>query len=183
MGSNWVILPVLGERVFRVQLHGLSATQSGALGMSALLASRGMGAIAGSFLGGNFAGTNRARLRWTILAGFAMAAAGYVALGAAGSLAVAAVTLVVAHAGGSACWTASSTLLQKQTDDRFRGRVFSAEFAFSMLMVSITSFAAGQAVDRGIDVRTVAVATGVAMLLPVAAWLAAGRAWRESNTG
>jgi hypothetical protein len=47
-----------------------------------------------------------------------------------------------------------------------------------MLMVSVTSFAAGQAVDRGIDVRTVAVATGVLMLLPVGAWLIAGRAWR-----
>ena len=179
VGSNWVILPVLGERVFRVQAHGLSPAQAGALGMSTLLASRGLGAIAGSFLGGNFAGTNRVRLRWTILAGFAMTAAGYVALGAAGSLAIAALTLVVAHAGGSACWTASSTLLQKQTDDRFRGRVFSAEFAFSMLAVSITSFAAGQAIDRGIDVRTVAVATGALMLLPAGAWLVAGRAWTE----
>jgi len=171
---------VLGERVFRIQIHGLNSSQAGALGMSALLASRGLGAIAGSFLGGNFAGTNRARLRWTILAGFAMGAVGYVALGAAESMALAVLALVMAHAGGSACWTASSTLLQKQTDDRFRGRVFSAEFAFSMLMVSISSFAAGQAVDHGVDVRTVAVATGVAMLLPVAAWLAAGRAWRES---
>ncbi len=178
MGANWVILPVLGERVFRVQIHGMSATQSGALGMSTLLASRGLGAIAGSLLGGNFAGTNQARLRWTILASFAMAAVGYVALGIAGSMLFAVVALVVAHAGGSAAWTASSTLLQKQTDDRFRGRVFSAEFAFSMLLVSISSFAAGQAVDHGIDVRTVAIATGVVMLIPIAAWLVAGRTWR-----
>jgi hypothetical protein len=48
-----------------------------------------------------------------------------------------------------------------------------------MLMVSVLSFAAGQAVDRGIDARTVAVATGVLMLVPMAAWLVAGRAWRE----
>ncbi len=178
-GSNWVIIPVLGERVFRVRLHGLSAVEAGALGMSALLASRGVGAILGSFLGGNVAGTNRARLRWTILAGFAMIGAGYVALGAAGSLASAVVCLMVAHAGGSACWTASSTLLQKQTEDRFRGRVFSAEFAFSMLTLAISSFVAGRAVDRGIDVRAVAVATGATMLLPAGAWLIAGRAWRE----
>jgi predicted MFS family arabinose efflux permease len=179
MGPNWVILPVLGERVFRVQVHGLNAAQAGALGMSTLLVSRGVGAIAGSFLGGNFAGTNPVRLRWTILAGFAMSAIGYIALGTAGSLAIATLTLIVAHTGGSACWTASSTLLQRQTGDRFRGRVFSAEFAFSMLMVSVSSFVAGQAVDHGIDVRTVAVATGVLMLLPVAGWLVAGRAWRE----
>jgi predicted MFS family arabinose efflux permease len=179
MGANWVILPVLGERVFRIQVHGLSAAQSGALGMSTLLASRGVGAICGSFLGGNFAGTNQARLRWTILAGFVMAAVGYVALGVTASMLLAVLALIVAHAGGSTCWTASSTLLQKQTDDRFRGRVFSAEFAFSMLMVSVSSFAAGQVVDRGIDVRTVAVATGAVMLLPIGLWLIAGRAWRD----
>jgi MFS family permease len=178
-GSNWVILPVLGERVFRVEVHGMNSAKAGALGMSILLASRGVGAILGSFLGGNIAGTNRSRLRWTILAGFAMIGAGYVALGAAGSLWMAVLTLIVAHAGGSACWTASTTLMQKQTEDRFRGRVFSAEFAFSMLALSISSYAAGRAVDWGIDVRTVAVATGVVMLVPIGAWLFAGRAWRE----
>ena len=178
-GSNWVILPVLGERVFRVQMHGMNAAKAGALGMSILLASRGVGAIVGSILGGNVAGTDRSRLRWTILAGFAMIGLGYVALGGAGSLWIAVLTLMVAHAGGSACWTASSTLLQMQTEDRFRGRVFSAEFAFSMLTLSISSYAAGRAVDWGIDVRMVAVATGVTMLLPVGAWLIAGRAWRE----
>jgi MFS family permease len=179
MGANWVILPVMGERLFRVQAHGLSAAQAGALGMSTLLASRGIGAIGGSFLGGNFAGTNLARLRWVTLAGFAMTGAGYIALGWAGALSIAVVTLMVAHAGGSACWTTSTTLLQRQTEDRFRGRVFSAEFAFSMLTLAISSFVAGQAVDRGIDVRTVAVATGAVMVVPIGAWLAAGRAWRE----
>jgi MFS family permease len=178
VGSNWVILPVLGERVFRVQLHGFTGAQAGALGMSALLASRGLGAILGSFLGGNIAGTNQVRLRWTILASFVMIGAGYIALGAAGSLLIAALCLVIAHAGGSASWTASSTLLQKQTDDKFRGRVFSAEFAFSMLTLSISSFLAGRAVDHGIDVRMVAVATGVVMFVPIGAWLVAGRALR-----
>jgi MFS family permease len=178
-GSNWVILPVLGERVFRVQVHGMSAAKAGALGMSILLASRGVGAIVGSILGGNVGATDRSRLRWTILAGFGMIGVGYVALGAAGSLWMAVLTLIVAHAGGSACWTASSTLLQMQTEDRFRGRVFSAEFAFSMLTLSISSYAAGRAVDWGIDVRMVAVATGLVMLLPIGAWIIAGRAWRE----
>lgn len=152
VGANWVILPVLGERVFRVQIHGLTTAQAGALGMSTLLASRGVGAILGSLLGGNFAGVDKARLRWTILASFLMIGAGYVALGYAGSLAAAVVCLMIAHAGGSASWTASSTLLQKQTDDKFRGRVFSAEFAFSMLTLAISSFLAGRAVDQGIDV-------------------------------
>ena len=166
-----MILPVLGERVFPV--HG-----SGPLGMSILLASRGVGAILGSFLGGNFAGVDRARLRWTISAGFLMIGMGYVALGAAGSMWMAVFSLVLAHAGGSACWTASATLLQKQTEDRFRGRVFSAEFALSMLALSLSSYSAGRAVDAGIGVRTVAAATGAIMIVPIALWLVAGRAWK-----
>jgi hypothetical protein len=48
-----------------------------------------------------------------------------------------------------------------------------------MLTLAVSSFAAGRAVDRGIDVRTVAVVTGVVMLVPMGAWLIAGRAWRE----
>jgi hypothetical protein len=73
--------------------------------------------------------------------------------------------------------------MQQQTEDRFRGRVFSAEFAFCMLTLAISSYTAGRVVDWGIDVRVVAVATGVAMLVPIGAWLVAGRAWRESKTG
>ena len=153
MGTNWVILPVLGERVFRVQLHGMSAAQAGTLGMSTLLASRGLGAIFGAYLGGNIAGTSVRRIRWIIFAGFLMGALGYLLLGVAGSLTAAILTLVVAHAGGSAGWTASTTLLQQQTEDRFRGRVFSAEFAFSMLILALASFIAGRVVDAGTAVR------------------------------
>lgn len=179
-GTNWVILPVLGERVFPVRLHGLSEQQAGTLGMSMLLASRGAGAIFGAYLGGNVAGTNRVRLRRIILAGFLMAALGYFALGAAASLAVAVLTLLVAHAGGSAAWTASTTLMQQHTSDRFRGRVFSAEFAFSMLILTLSSFVAGRLVDAGISVRTLAVWTGAVMLAPAVAWVFASRAWRDA---
>jgi len=92
---------------------------------------------------------------------------------------VAVLTLLVAHAGGSAGWTSSTTLLQDLTDDGFRGRVFSAEFAFTMLILAAASFTAGQLVDRGVGVRTVAAGTGLVMLLPAALWMAAGRAWKR----
>src|SRR5262249_35602871 len=152
-------------------------SQAGALGMSALLSARGLGAIFGAFLGGNFAGTNLTRLRRTILAGFAMMAVGYLTLGVAGSLAMAGLVLIVAHAGGSACWTAATTLLQRRTEDRFRGRVFSAEFALVMLTLSISSWSAGQLSDAGVDVRILAQATGALLIVPVLAWAAVGRAW------
>jgi MFS family permease len=175
MGSNWVILPVLGERVFPVQLHGLSQQQAGTLGMSTLLASRGVGAIFGAYLGGNVAGLNLRRIRWIIFAGFLMGAAGYFTLGLAGALPMAVLALIIAHCGGSATWTASTTLLQQHSEDRFRGRVFSTEFAFTMLILAMSSFIAGRLVDSGVSARTVAMATGVAMFVPSVAWLLASR--------
>ncbi len=176
MGANWVILPVLGERVFPLKLGNISAQQAGTLGMSTLFASRGLGAMAGAFAAAGFAKSHPARLRWTILSGFLLAGAGYVALGTvASSLAVAAVTLMLAHSGGSACWTSSTTLLQQQTEDRYRGRVFSAEAAGMTLALSASSFIAGRMVDAGVDPRTVAVGAGVVTLIPASLWLAGTR--------
>ena len=176
MGSNWVILPVLGERVFPVKLGSLTPEQAGTLGMSTLLASRGVGAIFGAYLGGNIAGVSARRIRSIIFIGFLMCAAGYLSLGGiAWSLGAAAAALILAHAGGSSFWTSSTTLLQQQTEDRFRGRVFSAEFAITMFILAAASFTAGRFVDAGVDVRRVAVVTGALMLIPAAAWLLANR--------
>jgi predicted MFS family arabinose efflux permease len=171
MGTNWVILPVLGQKLFPLRLAGLTSQQAGTLGMTALFASRGLGATIGAILGGNFAGVNRRRLYRVILASFLMSAVGYAALGLSGSLVFASATVIFSHTGGSAAWTASTTLLQQMTEDRFRGRVFSAEFALYMLALAVSSFLAGQLLDRGASVRMLALATGVATLLPAFAWL------------
>ncbi len=179
LGSNWVILTVLGQNVFAVRLRGLTSQQAGTLGMSVLMAARGVGAIFGALLSGLYAGTDSSRLRRTILAAFLFAAAGYFVLGAAGGLAMALLAVGVAHMGASAAWTSSTTLLYQQTEDRFLGRVSSAEFAFSMLALAASSFTAGKLLDIGVGVRTLAVATGAVMLAPALGWLAAGRAWRR----
>ncbi len=183
MGANWVILPVLGERVFPLRLGGLTAQQSATLGMSALFASRGAGAIVGAFVTGMMAGTAAARLRRAITCAFLAAAAGYLLLGIAGSLWLACIVLVLGHAGGSAAWTASTTLLQQQTEDKYRGRVFSTEFALSMLMLSIVSYAAGLLADAGMSVQRLAILTGAIELAVVIAWLAAQRLWADTLKG
>lgn len=181
MGANWVILPLLGEKVFPLHVAAMTQSQAGTLGMSALLGSRGVGAIFGAILGGNIAGTNPRRLRGTILAAFLMAAAGYLALGSQARCSSRSAALILAHCGGSAAWTASTTLLQELTEDRFRGRVFSTEFAFCTFTLAVCSFAAGQLADWGVDARILALATGALMILPASAWLAIQRVWRRPN--
>jgi hypothetical protein len=182
MGANWVILPLLGVRVFPANLAGLDATAAGVLGMSLLMGSRGIGSLAGPLIGGLLAGPSPGRMRQGILYGFLLAAAGYLALAGTPNLPLACLAVALAHAGGATVWVFSTTLLQGQTEDRFRGRVFSAESALHMLGTSAASYAAGLAVDLGAAVRAVALATGAAMLIPLAAGALLQRLWRGDGT-
>jgi hypothetical protein len=109
------------------------------------------------------------------LIGFVIAAAGYVSLGASTSLAIAICAVVAAHAGSSTNWVFSSTLLQIYTEDRFRGRVFSADFGIFALVMSGSIYLAGAAIDFGVPPRAFAVAIGLVMLAPAAAWAIALR--------
>jgi hypothetical protein len=44
IGPGWVLFTVMGKQYFPVRLHGLSPERSAILGMSVLLAARGVGA-------------------------------------------------------------------------------------------------------------------------------------------
>ncbi|HEX8985915.1 MAG TPA: MFS transporter [Bryobacteraceae bacterium] len=183
LAPHWVVLPIYGERIFPVRGSGLDIKRGAMLGMSALMAARGMGALLGPYIGSLWAGRDPVRLRRGILLGFLTGAVGYVGLSMAPSLWVACLTVVLAHGGGSMIWVFSTTLLQCQTEDRFRGRVFSADFAFMVVSMSVASYSAGAFVDGGVPVRSVALATGLLTLVPAAAWWWALRLWRERAAG
>ncbi len=181
LGANLVLLPILGRRVFPLRLGGLDAGRAATLGMSVLMGARGVGALMGPIFGGRWAGSRQSRMRAGIFIGFLCASAGYVLLGFSHSLLVAVCAVALAHGGGSANWVFSTTLLQHYTEDRFRGRVFSAELGLLMLAISASGFLAGTAIDLGIDPRTFAIGVGAAVLVPAGlwyranSWLAPGR--------
>jgi MFS family permease len=183
MGAHWVILPVFGERVFPVSIEGLGPRRAGMLGMSLLMGARGVGALIGPLVGGYWAGQRPARMRLGIFFGFLSVAAGYIALGVAPTLGWAVATVILAHAGGSLIWVFSTTMLQFQTEDRFRGRVFSADFGFLVITMSAVTYLAGIAIDAGLSVQTLSVAVGLGAFLPAAVWLLALRLWRERDSG
>ncbi len=174
MGANWVILPILGERVFPVRGEHLDPARAGMLGMSVLLGSRGVGALVGPLIGGYIAGSDAGRMRRGILFGFVAVAVGYLLLSAAPSIWLACLTLVIAHGGGSCIWVFSTTLLHYQTDDRFRGRVFSADFSFLTVTMALVTFSAGVAIDQGVSVRAVALATGLLAVPSALLWAFVG---------
>ena len=179
LGANLVILPLLGERVFPLPIHGIDAPRAAMLGMSVLMSARGMGALLGPLLTVPWAGQRDSTMRLGILFGFVAILAGYVLLSSAPFIWIACLALVLAHGGGSTIWVFSTTLLQKNTADRFRGRVFSADLGLNTLMVSLTSYLAGACIDRGVPVRQYALITGLSILAPACAWAYAMRLWRK----
>jgi Major Facilitator Superfamily len=172
VGPSWVIFTVMGAREFAVHGRGIDAAGGAMLGMSILLAGRGLGAMVGPLIAARWAGERDHRLRLGILFGYLTIACGYGVLGASRSVWMAAVCAMLAHMGGSTVWVFSTTLLQLHTEDRFRGRVFAADLGLGSLTFAVTAYLAGRFLDAGISARAVATGTGLLMLVPAAilAW-------------
>lgn len=172
VGPSWVIFTVMGAGEFAVHGHGIDSTGGSMLGMSILLGGRGLGALAGPLVAARWAGHRDRRLRLGILWGYITVALGYAALGASGNVWTAALCAMVAHMGGSTVWVFSTTLLQIHSEDRFRGRVFSADLGLGSLTFAVTAYLAGRFLDAGISARTLAMGTGILMVIPAAmlAW-------------
>ena len=157
----------------------MSVQRGAMLSISLLWGSRGVGALIGPLYAASWAGRQERRLRNGILIGFLMGAIGYLLLGKAPSLWVACALVIFAHCGTSTVWVFSSTLLQLNTDDRFRGRVFSADFGLCMLVIAVAGYVAGVLLDAGVSVRVLASATGACMILPFVIWAFALRLWKD----
>lgn len=177
IGPGWVLFTVMGKQYFPVRLHGLDAERSAILGMSVLLGARGVGALLGPLVSATWAGKSQARLRQGILCGFLAAAAGYTLLGLSKTLWLACLCTILAHMGGAVAWVFSTTLLQLTTEDRFRGRVFSAELGLAMITLAVGAYLAGYFLDAGVPASRVAMISGLLMLVPAALWLWAQRLW------
>jgi predicted MFS family arabinose efflux permease len=170
IGPSWVLYTVMGERYFPVHWHGVNAQRGAMLGMSMLMAARGVGAMLGPLAASPSAGARENRLRLWILAGYLADAIGYFGLGLSRTVIAACSWIVLAHCGGSIVWVFSTTLLQLSTEDRYRGRVFAADNAVTMLMIAVGAFVVSAFLDRGFSAKTLASAAGISMLIPSALW-------------
>ena len=132
------------------------------LGMSLLMGARGVGALLGPLIGRPLGRRPpRRACAPASCSASCSAAAGYMLPGLAPHRSrIAMLAVVVAHAGSSTNWVFSTTLLQIYTEDRFRGRVFAADFGICMLTISVSSYLAGVALDLGVPPRTFAIAIG-----------------------
>jgi MFS family permease len=175
IGPGWVLFTVMGQREFAIRWHDLDPARGAFLGMSVLLGARGLGALLGPLLTAPWAGHRIAKLERAILFGYLASAAGYMLLGASSHLWQACLCVALAHFGGSMVWVFSTTLLQLQSEDRFRGRVFAADLGLCMFTIAAGAYLAGRFVDWGFPARNVASAAGLLMLIPAAWWRLAMR--------
>ncbi|HVP54797.1 MAG TPA: MFS transporter [Candidatus Eisenbacteria bacterium] len=180
-GTSWVLFPVMAERVFRVPINGLSPSRAGLIGMSLLMGARGLGALVGPLFATRWTGQREGSLRLAVLFGFMLGGVGYLLLSHATDIWWAFAVIILAHSGTSTVWVFSTTLLHLNTEDRFRGRIFGADLAISMLILAVATWTAGQAIDFGVPPRAIAFGTGMAMVLPSAFWAMALRWWRPKS--
>jgi MFS family permease len=172
-GGAVLLLTVFGERIF--PLLG-----SGAAGIGALYAARGIGSGLGPVIARRLAGEKRRALQNSITVGFLLSGLFYVAFGQARAFFPAALALMIAHMGGSILWVFSTVLLQLDVPDDFRGRVFALDFVLFSLGFAVSNYFAGYCLDAvHLNPRTVATILGGYLLLPGIVWVLSQRLVRR----
>ncbi|HEY8199437.1 MAG TPA: MFS transporter [Candidatus Limnocylindrales bacterium] len=129
--------------ILLLAVFGSSIFQAGDVGIGILFAARGLGALLGPFLARAAFGFDDRGLIIGIGVAFFLFLGSYLLLPLAPGLAVAAGLVFVAHVGGGAQWTLSTTGLQRATPDAVRGRIFSVDYGLVTLVATISIIVAG----------------------------------------
>ena len=163
-----------------IPVMALDVFKSGNVGFGLLMAARGVGALIGPFLGHRIAGPGHRRLFPAIGLSLAVFGLGYMALGAAPSLAIAAVTICVAHLGGGSQWMLSTYGLQVLVPDHIRGRIFGFDYMLVTLSLAVSAVVATAVADHIGAPITVTILGGVALIWAVV-WLVLSRGVRKTG--
>ena len=170
-GGILTLLAVFGEKVFPVG-------RSPAIGIGVLFAARGIGTAIGPIVARRIAGEGKERQQASIGVAFLIGGLFYVLFGSTASFVIALLVLGIAHTGGSILWVFSTVLLQREVQDRFRGRVFAAELALLTLTMAASNYATGELLDRfSLSPRLVVIAIGIFFMIPGIVWFATQRWW------
>jgi predicted MFS family arabinose efflux permease len=170
-GGILTLLAVFGERVFPVA--GKTAT-----GIGVLFTARGIGTAVGPIVAQRWAGETPKRMQNAIGIAFLIAGVFYIAFGVSRNYTLALLFLAIAHCGGSILWVFSTVLLQREVEDKFRGRVFAAELALLTLTMAASNYLVGELMDRfGFSPRMVTAGVGTFFLLPGLIWFLTQKRW------
>ena len=175
LGGSLLLMVIFGERIFPIAGHG-------ALAVGLLYAARGVGSGIGPLIGDRLTGGLQRRMWQSIGISFFVIAVAYIAFSQAPDLLSALLFILVGHMGGSNAWVMSTSLLQINTPDRVRGRVFSLDFGLFMLTIAVSNYVMGLGLDTwGLTARQLAAGLGFAMIVPGILWMAGLRRWTRDS--
>ena len=174
-GGILTLLAVFGEKIFPIA--GQTAT-----GIGVLFAARGIGTAVGPIVARRWAGETRKQMQIAIGIAFLIGGVFYIAFGSTQSFVLALLFLLIAHTGGSILWVFSTVLLQREVEDKFRGRVFAAELALLTLTMAASNYIVGELMDRfGYSPRVVTAGVGSFFLLPGVFWFLTKKWWDQKG--
>ncbi len=153
------MFPAVGAEIFHV----------GSVGVGALYAARGVGALIGPLVGRRLVGGKHVSIRTCIVFAMLLFGLGYVAFTLTPWFPLAVALVVTAHIGGSMNAGLSTYALQRSTPDHIRGRVLSVDLMFYTLALG-----ASQLIAAGLDSFLSPAATILCMGAVVVAY---GLAW------
>jgi len=164
-GAIFMLLPLFGQQVYRIGGNG-------ALGISLLYVSRGLGALVGPLVARAWARGDPTRIRHCLTCAYPLLIAAYTLLGCSGSYEAVVTLVFFTHAAASILYVFSTLLLQLSTDGAMRGRAFGLDFALFTLTNSVSTILFGYLIDAHIlNPHSAAVTVGLMWVLPFCLWL------------
>jgi len=170
-GAVTLFLTLFGERVY-------APWGRPDLGVGLLYLSRAVGTALGPVLARRIVPEDSPRaMRLLLAASLVWGCVWYLGFSVSHHWAAAAVTVILAHFGGSVVWVYSSVLLQRMVPDQLLGRVMATDLGLATLTISASLWFYGRLAEAGADLGVLVQATALSLLVPAAAWWWAAGRW------
>lgn len=139
-GGVMTLIPLYANKMF-------ASASAVSMAIGAMYSARGLGAALGPILIKKFFGDSTRVLQISILLGFFLGSLSYFLFAQSHSLWSASLSIALATFFGSIIWVFSSALIHLEADSRYLGRVFSTEMALLTLVMGLSNWSTGFALD------------------------------------
>jgi MFS family permease len=160
-----------GGAVSLFALLSITIFEVGDAGTGALFGARGLGNMVGPILALAILGKSPKRILGSIGGMMTLWGVGYLVVGIAPSLFLAAVAVFIAHMGGGTQFAFSTYGLQELMPDDVRGRVFALDFGIDMIAIAVSALVLG-ALAQSLPIRPLFIGLGIVAIVFGLAWTA-----------
>ena len=161
-GGIMTLIPLMASQMLSVSLS---------LGIGILYSARGLGAALGPILVKRIFGETASVLQWAIAGAFFLKAFSYIFIAYSHNIWTLSLGVAFATLFGSIIWVFSSALIHLSAPDHYLGRVFSFELALLTLVMGLSNWGVGYAVDGwDMNVNQIALWMAGLVIIPGILW-------------